>query len=280
MLIQWYPGHMAKAKRMLAENLKLIDVVAEVVDARAPLASRNPDFEALFSQKKRLVILNKADLASPTATRAWIGYFDSKGITALPFVATESKGKKTAVAALEAAAKPIVERMRAKGVLKTVRVLVAGIPNVGKSAFINCVAGSVRAQVGDRPGVTKGKQWVTISQYLELMDSPGILWPKLENEEYARNLAFVGSIKDDIMDTEQLAALLIEKLLTLDSAAVTARYPALAERGGTEVLEAVCASRAFMLSGGEYDTLRAAQTVLDEFRAGRIGRISLEVPEG
>lgn len=278
MLIQWYPGHMAKARRMLEDNLKLIDIVAEVVDARAPAASRNPDFDELFSRKRRIVILNKADLASPDITDEWVRGFSSAGIPAFPFVSTDSRGRKKAVAALESASAELVARMRAKGVSKTVRVLVAGIPNVGKSAFINCVAGSSRAKVGDRPGVTKGKQWVSISAYLEMMDSPGILWPKLENEEYALDLAFIGSIKDDIMDTEQLAVKLLEKLLVINSAAVDARYPGVAAAGGDGLLRAVCAARSFM-QGGEYDTLRAAQTVLDEFRAGRIARVSLETPE-
>ena len=260
MLIQWYPGHMAKARRMLIENLKLIDVVVEIVDARAPRATRNPDFDDLFSQKQRVILLNKSDLASPQETKAWVEYYRRQGIAAIEFVATNSAKKKAAVTLIENAASEKVKRMREKGINKVVRAMVVGIPNVGKSTFINRIAGATRAQVGDKPGVTKGKQWVKVSPYLELMDTPGLLWPKLEDEGLAAHLAYIGSIKDDIMDVERLA-----------------RYKKITpEMPREELLEAVCRSRGFILSGNEADTERAARIVLDEYRAGKIARVTLD----
>ena len=224
MLIQWYPGHMAKARRMLVENLKLIDVVVELVDARAPRATRNPDFDDLFSAKQRVILLNKSDLASPAETKAWVEHYRAEGISAIEFVATNSTKRKAAVELIENAASEKVKRMREKGVVKVIRAMVVGIPNVGKSTFINRIAGASRAQVGDKPGVTKGKQWVKISPYLELMDTPGLLWPKLEDEGLARHLAFIGSIKDDIMDVERLAGALLAELAVLCPAELAARY--------------------------------------------------------
>ena len=277
MLIQWYPGHMAKARRMLIENLKLIDVVVELVDARAPRATRNPDFDDLFSAKRRVILLNKSDLASPAATKAWVEHYRENGISAIDFVATNSAKRKAAVELIENAASEKVKRMREKGVAKVVRAMVVGIPNVGKSTFINRIAGASRAQVGDKPGVTKGKQWVKISPYLELMDTPGLLWPKLEDEHLARHLAFIGSIKDDIMDVERLAGAVLAELAVLCPDELSARYK-LAQSGmsGEELLVAVSRSRSFLLSGGEADTERAARIVLDEYRAGKIARVTLD----
>lgn len=279
MLIHWYPGHMAKARRMLQENLKLIDVVVEVIDARAPAATRNPDFDALFRDKARVVLLNKSDLADPALVKAWIAHFTAQGIAAADIVSTSNSGKKTAIAMIEKAAAPRVEKMKQRGIKKTVRVMIVGIPNVGKSTFINRIAGANRAQVGDKPGVTKGKQWVKITPYLELMDTPGLLWPKLEDEEYARHLAYLGSIKDDIMNIEELASSLLHDLLETHPDAVMARYKKLTpDMGLAFILPAVCESRVFFLSGHEPDTERAARVVLDEFRGGKIGRITLERP--
>lgn len=280
MLIHWYPGHMAKARRMLQENLKLIDVVVEVIDARAPAATRNPDFDSLFRDKARVVLLNKSDLADPALVKAWVAHFTAQGIAAADIVSTTNNGKKTAIAMIEQAAAPKVEKMKQRGIKKTVRVMIVGIPNVGKSTFINRIAGASRAQVGDKPGVTKGKQWVKITPYLELMDTPGLLWPKLENEQYARHLAYLGSIKDDIMNIEELASSLLKDLLQLCPDAVTARYKKLStELGFDLLLPAVCESRGFLLAGQEPDTERAARVVLDEFRGGKIGRITLERPD-
>lgn len=277
MVIQWYPGHMAKARRMLIENLKLIDVVLEVVDARAPRATRNPDFDDLFREKQRIVILNKSDLALPSETKAWIEKYKAEGISAMEFVATNSSRKKAAIDLMESAASEKVDKLMAKGVKKTVRVMVVGIPNVGKSTFINRIAGTVRAQVGDKPGVTRGKQWVKITPYLELMDTPGLLWPKLEDDRLARHVAYIGSIKDDIMDTEELSANLLFDLMDICPDSLIARYKKL-EKGMTreELLEGVCKSRGFVLSGGVYDTERASRIVLDEFRAGKIARVTLD----
>lgn len=280
MLIQWYPGHMAKARRMLQENLKLIDVVVELIDARAPAATRNPDFDALFREKARVVLLNKSDLADPETSRAWLAWFRAQGVLAESIVSTSNSGKKQAIALIEQAAAPRVERMRERGVNKVVRVMIVGIPNVGKSTFINRIAGQVRAQVGDKPGVTKGKQWVKITPHLELMDTPGLLWPKLEVERYARHLAFLGSIKDDVMDVEQLAGELLLELMRRRPEAVMDRYAKTApDMEPAALLEAVCESRAFILSGGALDTERAARIVLDEYRAGKLARVTLESPD-
>lgn len=280
MLIQWYPGHMAKARRMLQENLKLIDVVVELIDARAPAATRNPDFDALFREKARVVLLNKSDLADPETSRAWLAWFRAQGVLAESIVSTSNSGKKQAIALIEQAAAPRVERMRERGVNKVVRVMIVGIPNVGKSTFINRIAGQVRAQVGDKPGVTKGKQWVKITPHLELMDTPGLLWPKFEVERYARHLAFLGSIKDDVMDVEQLAGELLFELMRRRPEAVIDRYAKTApDIEPAALLEAVCESRAFILSGGALDTERAARIVLDEYRAGKLARVTLESPD-
>ncbi len=280
MLIQWYPGHMAKARRMLTENLQLIDVVVELVDARAPAATRNPDFDTLFSKKSRVILLNKSDLADPVATKAWIAYYKAKGISAMAITSTGNSQKKAALDLMQEAAAEQVARMKAKGVLKTVRVMVVGIPNVGKSTFINRIAGSVRAKVGDKPGVTKGKQWVKITPYLELLDTPGLLWPKLENEVYAKRLAFIGSIKDDIMDVEALAGALLETLMCLCPIQVTQRYgKTKPDMAGHDLLAAVCDSRGFLLPGGAPDLERGARIVLDEFRGGKIAKVTLDQPE-
>lgn len=277
MLIQWYPGHMAKAKRMLSENLKLIDVVIELVDARAPRATRNPDFDELFAQKQRLIFLNKSDLASEAETKKWVAYYKSLGIKAMPFVSTSASKRKAALELIDSAASAQVQRLKDKGVHKTVRAMVVGIPNVGKSTFINRIAGESKAQVGDKPGVTRSKQWVKITPYLELMDTPGLLWPKLEEEKLARNLAYIGSIKDDIMDTEQLASYLLADLNAICHEQLSARYAKIdVDTSINDMLEYVCKSRGFILSGNKADTERAARVVLDEFRAGRIAKVTLD----
>ncbi|MEA4869607.1 MAG: ribosome biogenesis GTPase YlqF [Christensenella sp.] len=278
--INWYPGHMAKTRRMLQENLRMIDVVVEILDARAPLASRNPDFDDLFAGKARVVLLNKSDLADPNATKRWISHFARRGIEAAGVSATGGAAKKTAVSLIEKAAKPRVDAMKLKGVNKTVRCMIVGIPNVGKSTLINRIAGQNRAEVGDKPGVTRGKQWVKITPYLELMDTPGMLWPKLADQELAKHLAFLGSIRDEIMDSEELAADLLALLQQMTPAKLSERYGKLtAETPKEDLLSAVCRSRGFLLRGGELDTERAAYVALDEFRAGKISRVTLEQPE-
>ena len=278
--IQWYPGHMTKARRMMEESLRQIDVVIELVDARAPVASRNPDFDNLFAGKERIVILNKADLADPAHTTAWQQAFRKKGIEAAGFIATRRGEKAKAMKAIEKASAACVARMAAKGVKKTVRVLVAGIPNVGKSTFINTLSGGANTTTGNRPGVTKGKQWVRLGPYLELMDTPGMLWPKLENRQGALYLAYIGAIRDGILDVEELAMSLLEVMAARWMEALRARYAAIEEgMSGLEMLEAICRGRGFLLSKAELDYERAATTVLDEFRSGTIGRFSLELPE-
>jgi ribosome biogenesis GTPase A len=279
MLIQWYPGHMAKARRMLEDNLKLIDVVAELVDARAPRSTSNPDFNDILKGKKRIIILNKSDLADPAATKKWIARYEKQGIPAMPFVSTGGN-KKAVVERIAASVQDEVKRMKEKGVLKTVRAMVVGIPNVGKSTFINRIAGAARAKAGDKPGVTKGKQWVKISPYLELMDTPGLLWPKLDHEVYAQRLAFIGSIKDDIMDVEALASLLLLHLRDKHYVDVSTRYKQIEQDMDPGLLlEAVCKSRSFIFPGGKWDTERAARIVLDEFRGGKIARATLDDPD-
>lgn len=280
MLVNWYPGHMAKAKRMLQENLKLIDVVVEVVDARCPMATRNPDFESLFSGKDRIIILNKADLADQSVTNAWIDFFKAQGILAVEFVSTKSSMKKKAVEIISKAAEEKVARMKAKGVVKVVRAMIVGIPNVGKSTFINCVAGVSRAQVGDKPGVTRGKQWVRITPQLELMDTPGMLWPKLENELYASRLAYIGSVRDDVLNIEQMTLGLIEVLRERCRSKFELRYSIsiFNEDTDADVLHAICKSRGFITSQDEFDIERGCRIILDEFRAGKICRLSLDLP--
>lgn len=278
--INWYPGHMTKTRRMLQENLKMIDVVVEILDARAPLASRNPDFDDLFTGKARVVLLNKSDLADSNATKRWITHFNRRGIEAAGISATGGGAKKTTVTLIEKAAKPRVDALKAKGINKVVRCMIVGIPNVGKSTLINRIAGQNRAEVGDKPGVTRGKQWVKITPYLELMDTPGMLWPKLEDQALAKHLAFLGSIKDEVMDSEELATDLLALLQQMSPAQVTERYSKLtAQTPKEDLLKAVCLSRGFLLRGGELDTERAAHVSLDEYRAGKVARVTLEQPE-
>ncbi|MBO6061816.1 MAG: ribosome biogenesis GTPase YlqF [Clostridia bacterium] len=280
--INWYPGHMTKARRALEEDLKLIDVVVEIVDARAPLACRNPDFESLFKNKARVMLLNKSDLSSPAANREWAKHFSSRGVSVMEYVSVNSSARKNAVSFIERAGEPILKKYRDKGVSKTLRAMVVGIPNVGKSTFINKLAGVARAQTGDRPGVTRGKQWVKISPYLELMDTPGLLWGKLDDQRLAKHLAYIGSIRDDVMNVEEIAGLLLCDLDSLCPAELDARYKKLPQ--GEErlipetMLEGVARSRGFILSGGVCDTERAARIVLDEFRAGKIARVCFEDP--
>ena len=277
--INWYPGHMAKAKRMLEENLKWIDVVAELVDARAPKATRNPDFDALFAKKARILLMNKSDLSDPFTNKRWIAYYKRQGIEAAEIVSTGGSAGAQVVRLIERATAEQVKRSEQKGVKKTVRALVVGIPNVGKSTLINRIAGEKRAQTGDRPGVTKSKQWVKITPHLELLDSPGLLWPKLEDAALASHLAFIGSINDEVLNLEELSEQLLSELRALAPAPLFERYKKLdANTPEGELLTAVAKSRGFILKGGVYDTERAARIVLDEFRAGKIARVSLEQP--
>lgn len=277
--INWYPGHMAKAKRMLEENLKLIDAVVELVDARVPISTRNPDFDRLFAGKARVLLLNKSDLADPATNKRWIGYYKGRGVEAAEISASAQNARLTTIRLIEKATEPLVKRYAEKGVQKTVRVLIAGIPNVGKSTLINRIAGEKRAQTGDKPGVTKGKQWVKITPHLELLDSPGLLWPRLGDSAVGEHLAYIGSINDEILNIEELAGKLLIELRRLAPDALYERYKKLsAETPEDALLIGVAKSRGFILKGGVYDTERAARIVLDEFRAGKIARVSLEQP--
>ena len=279
--INWYPGHMAKTRRLLEEQLRAVDAVVELCDARAPMATRNPDLAALCRNKPRFLALNKADLADEAATKQWIDRFREEGVPAVRFQATGNGGRREMVSLVEKAARPAVERMKARGAMKTARVMVVGIPNVGKSTFVNRLRGAGIAKAGDRPGVTRASQWVKIGPYLELLDTPGMLWPKLADQRQARTLAFLGSVKDEILDTEGLACELMETLAQLAPEALRTRCKLpedIAAMKGPELLEAACRGRGWLLSGGRFDTERAAALVLDEFRGGKIGRVTLELP--
>ncbi len=282
MNIQWFPGHMAKTRRLIGENLKLVDLVVELLDARAPLSSQNPEIESICGEKPRLLILNKADLADPAENERWISYFKAQGKTALLFDSVHSKGVKQITDTVRRLLAEQIARQQERGMKnRPLKLMIVGIPNVGKSSFINRLAGRTAAISGDRPGVTKGKQWIRLSGGLELLDTPGVLWPKFEDETVGLHLAFSGAIKDEIMDTETLGAKLAETLCQRAPRLFAARYK-LSDtnfENGFCALEAVAKKRGFIISGGEYDLLRAAQILLDEFRSAKIGNITLESPE-
>lgn len=276
--INWYPGHMAKSRRLLQDQLRAVDAVIELCDARAPLATRNPDLEKLTRGKARILILNKADLADDRETARWVEYFRSQNLSAMRFNSNGGNTKEI-LARIQEATRPAVERAAARGVKKTVRLMIIGIPNVGKSTFINRIHGSGIAKASDRPGVTRSNQWVKIGPYLELLDTPGMLPPRMDDQDGARLLTYLGSIRDQIMNTEELAGQLLMHLQAINPAAVAARFklpegeiyddPQLA-------LEAACKGRGWLISGGRPDVDRAAALVLDEFRAGKAGKITIE----
>lgn len=274
--INWYPGHMARAKKKLMEQLARVDVVVELCDARIPRASRNPDLDALVKGKKRLLILNKADLADEAQTRAWLSYYRAQGMDCMSFDSAKGRAKDV-LRRIEQAASEAVQRMAARGVRKTVRVMIVGVPNVGKSTFTNKVNGASIAKTGDRPGVTRSNQWVRITPYLELLDTPGLLWPRLDDQDDARALAFVGTINDQIMDQQLLAIRLLETLLAIRPEAVIARFKIKdASLRGAALLEEACRGRGWLLPGGVMDTDRGAAVILDEFRGGKLGRLTLQ----
>ncbi len=290
MNIQWFPGHMTKTRRQMAEDIKLVDLVAEVIDARIPVSSRNPDLDELTAGKPRLVLLNRADQADPEMNRRWGEWLRARGQAVLETDAKSGAGVSRFSAAARELLRDRLEQYARKGQTgRPVRAMVVGVPNVGKSTFINKVARRKSAKAGDRPGVTRGKQWITVDAGLALLDTPGILWPKFEDPRTGLNLAYTGAIKDEIMDLEELASSLMALLGTRYPEAVLTAYklPGLPERGeeendvawGYRLLEAAAGKRGMRISGGELDTLRMARTLLDEYRAGKLGRFTLESPE-
>ena len=280
--IQWFPGHMTKAERMIEENIKLVDAVCEVLDARIPNASRNPDIDRLAEGKPRLIILNRIDLADPAITAQWRRYFESQGIKILETDAKSGKGVNQFNGAVRELLKDKLEAYAAKGQNRPLKVMILGIPNVGKSTFINKVAKRKAAIAGDKPGVTRGKQWINIEQGLDMLDTPGILWPKFDSQEVGELLAITNAIKSDVLDKETLGANFMLRLCYMYPDAVKARYkiePEWDEKNGFELLEEAAKKRGFLVSRGEYDIERMANTLLNEYHDGKLGRISLEEPE-
>lgn len=281
MNIQWYPGHMTKTRRMMEESLKLVDGVCEILDARIPASSRNPDLDEIVGGKPRLVVLNRIDQADPAMVRRWAAWFKSQGMAVLETDCKSRKGVGGFVPAIRAMLSEKLQRYQEKGqVGRPLKIMVAGIPNVGKSTFINQIAGRKSAKAENRPGVTRGKQWITVDQGLLLLDTPGILWPKFEDREVGMRLAYTGAVKDDIMDLETLSSGLLALLWRQYPEAVASRYKIEAEPDsqGYALLEAVGRKRGFLISGGEVDTERAARMVLEEYRSGKLGRFTLDLP--
>ena len=277
---QWYPGHMTKAKRMMQENIKLIDLVIELVDARIPLSSRNPDIDDLAGNKSRIILLNKSDLADPSFNKQWTKYFEEKGAHVLDINAKSGAGIKSIQGLVQEACKEKIERDRKRGIVnRPVRAMVVGIPNVGKSTFINSFAGKACAKTGNKPGVTKGKQWIKLNKGLELLDTPGILWPKFEDQEVGKHLAFIGSMNDEIIIMEELACDLIQEMTELYPKAIKDRYNIEELGQPIEVLKAIAENRKCYSKGEELDLLKASNLFVDDFRAGKLGRVTMERPE-
>ncbi len=278
-LINWFPGHMAKTKRILMEQIRRIDLVIELCDARLPYSSRNPEINTIAHGKKRIILLNKADLADPKATSQWIRFIQQGGFETYAIDSKKVKSKDI-IEKIQHATKDIVDKALEKGIRKTVRVMVLGVPNVGKSTLINQLRGKGIAQTGDRPGVTRSNQWVRITPYLELLDTPGMLWPRLDDQTAAKRLCYIGSVKDEVTDQYMLAVSLLEELESCCPEAVISRFHIdNIELKGQELLDAVCKGRGWLLKGNQYDYDRAASVVIDEFRAGKLGRITLENPQ-
>lgn len=281
MTIQWYPGHMTKTRRQIEADLKQVDAVCEIVDARIPMASRNPDIDSICGNKPRILILNRMDLADPAATKRWAEYFRAKGITVVVTDCKSRKGVSDFIPAARRACKEKQERDAARGMHRPLRVMIVGIPNVGKSTLINQISGRKGAKAENRPGVTRGKQWVTVDSSLLLLDTPGILWPKFEDPQVGMMLAYTGAVKDGILDIEELACLLMQLLHRRYPEALMERYGIDAEEGtpGYVLLEMAGRKRGFFVSGGEVNTERMAKVLVDEYRSGKLGRFTLEEPE-
>ena len=279
--INWYPGHMKKTKEMVQNNLKLVDVVIELLDARIPLSSKNPEIDKLAQNKPRVVVLNKSDLSDKAKLNKWISYYQSKGIKAIPVDTLKGSGVNKIVEECKNVTKEKMDALKEKGRKeRAIRVMIVGVPNVGKSSLINKLTGRKSTQTGDRPGVTKGKQWVRLKGNLELLDTPGILWPKFEDQKIALNLAFTRAIKDEILDIDTLGLKFIEKMSDIEPEKLKARYKldSLGEEP-LETMEMIGRKRGFILGRNELDYTRIAKTVLNEFREGKLGQITLEVPE-
>ncbi len=277
MNFQWYPGHMTKAKRQMQEDMKLIDLVIELVDARIPLSSRNPDIDDLGKNKYRLILMNKSDLADRKQTEAWSSYFRSRGFFVVCLDARSKNGMKNVTDVIMEACKEKMERDRKRGIKnRPVRAMVVGIPNVGKSTFINSYAGKACAKTGNKPGVTKGKQWIRLNKNVELLDTPGILWPKFEDQMVGLRLALIGSIKDEILNTDELAMELIHILTDMYPGVLKERYGVDEEQKDTDILCEIAEKRNCLSKGNELDYSKAAALLIDEFRSGKLGKITLE----
>ena len=276
--INWFPGHMAKTRRLLQEQLRRVDLVIELCDARLPYSSRNPELGRMISGKRRVLFLNKSDLADPAVTQKWLRYFQEQGEDAYVVSAVSLRSKET-IGMIDRVTREMVDKANERGIRKTIRAMVIGVPNVGKSTIINRLRGNAITQTGDRPGVTKSNQWVRITPYLELMDTPGMLWPRLDNQEAALRLCWIGSVNDDVVDLDRLTIELLSELKVRAPELMKNRFhldDILPE--GAELLDAVCRGRGWLLKGNRYDYDRCYRVVLDEFRSGKLGRISLETP--
>ena len=281
MTVQWYPGHMTKTRRQIEADLKQVDAVCEIVDARIPVSSRNPDIDAICGSKPRIIVLNRMDLADPNATKKWSAYFKDKGMSVIATDCKTRRGIADFTPAARSACAEKLERDAKRGMNRPLRVMVVGIPNVGKSTLINQISGRKGAKAENRPGVTRGKQWVTVDSGLQLLDTPGILWPKFEDPEVGMMLAYTGAVKEGVIDIEELACRLMELLHKYYPQTLLERYKVEAPEGtrGWELIELAGRKRGYLVSGGEVNTERMSKVLLDEFRSGKLGKFTLEMPE-
>lgn len=280
--VQWFPGHMAKTRRLIKESLNLVDGVVEILDARVPYSSQNPELDGIINNKPRIILLNKCDVANPTATSMWIKYFESKGAYAIPVDCKTGKGLNKFDEAVKKALAKVIAKNEEKGMTgKPLRLMVVGIPNTGKSSFINRMGKNAKAKVADKAGVTRQNQWFIVGNGIELLDTPGVLWPKFDDPEVGDKLAFIGSVKDEVTDKETITCRLLESLAKTNPSAIEERYKISGVEGlqGWEILEMIGRKRGFLIKGGEIDYERAAVIVADEFRGGKLGRITLELPQ-
>lgn len=279
--VQWFPGHMAKTRRLIKESLNLVDGVVEILDARVPYSSQNPELDGIIKNKPRIILLNKCDVANPTSTSMWIKYFESKGAYAIPVDCKTGKGLNKFDEVVKKALAMVIAKNEEKGMTgKPLRLMVVGIPNTGKSSFINRMGKNAKAKVADKAGVTRQNQWFIVGNGIELLDTPGVLWPKFDDPEVGDKLAFIGSVKDEVTDKETIACRLLESLAKTNPSAIEERYKISGVEGlqGWEILEMIGKKRGFLIKGGEIDYERAAVIVADEFRGGKLGRITLELP--